>query len=421
MRLSGLPLLIALALAPGFALGQSTVHKPIGTGNCNPHVGGDYNDSSAVVWVALAQKWIMTDQRYFFVFSRDGVLEHQSAGFVTCKGATEHEGFALVDSPRCSNDGTRRCYTSADCQSPGTCSVAGPFSDVLWVQDENLGMRCTNAPTTSCSDDLQCGGSGGQFNFCKGSGAICRYSINAILNMGQGANPATPVSQEEVWITDVPVNSNEGLVFVPGLPSPGRYGGQFFWSEQANARWHAFTLDATLPVVTWGAFPVFPSGCGIGGDLSDGYYDFVKSRFYSQSDGGNRYTVNSSDFATCYASIPDPVTCRADNGYEGHAFGGGKVAYSDDFTGHPDDTFNGLWLFEDDYCGDDVKVSTETCDGRDLAGKTCATAAPSECAAGHCGPGWNGTLTCLADCGKFSDAGCTSIGAVQNLRRTDKH
>ena len=46
----------------------------------------------------------MTDQRNFYVFSRDGVLERQSSSPVTCKGATEHEGFTLVDSPRCSNE-----------------------------------------------------------------------------------------------------------------------------------------------------------------------------------------------------------------------------------------------------------------------------------------------------------------------------
>jgi hypothetical protein len=420
MRLFPLAVLMSLALAHGAALGQG-VHKPVGTGNCAPHVGGDYNDASAVVWIPLAQKWIMNDQRYFFVFSKDGVLESQSAGYVTCKGAAEHEGFTLVDSPRCSNDATRRCYTSADCASPGTCSGAGPYSDVLWVQDENLGYRCTNQPTTTCSDDVPCGGSVGQTNLCKGAGAMCRYSINAILNMGQSGNPATPVAIEEVWAADVPYNSNEGLVFVPGGTPSGRYAGQFFWSEQANARWRSFTLDATQPTITWGTYQTFPAGCAIGGDLSDGYYDFVKDRFYSQSDGGNRYTVHSGDFTTCYASIPDPATCRSDNGYEGLAFGGGKFAYADDYTGHTDDAFNGLWLFEDDYCGDDVKVSTEICDGNDLAGKTCATAASSECASGRCGPGWSGTLACRSDCAAFDDAACTTIPPVQNLRRTDRH
>ena len=99
---------VCLLVSGGYAFAQSSVHRPIGTGDCTPHKGGDYNDSSAVVWIASAQKWIMTDQRYFFVFSRDGVLERQSAGFVTCKGAGEHEGFTLVDSPRCRNDATRR-------------------------------------------------------------------------------------------------------------------------------------------------------------------------------------------------------------------------------------------------------------------------------------------------------------------------
>jgi hypothetical protein len=421
MRRRWIVLFLAVVLAPAAAIGQSTVHAPIGTGNCSPHVGGDYNDASAVVWVPLAQKWIMTDQRFFFVFSTDGILEHQSSAFVTCKGATEHEGFALVDSPRCSNDGTRRCYTSSDCASPGTCSVAGPHGDVLWVQDEDLGRRCTNNPAISCADDAACGGASGQNVLCQGSGAMCRYSIDAILNMGQAGNPATPVALEEVWVIPVPVNSNEGLVFTPQAAGTGRYGGQFFWSEQANARWHAFTLDPALPTISWGTYPTFPAGCGIGGDLSDGYYDFVKGRFYSQSDGGNRYTVHSPDFATCYASISDPTTCRADNGYEGMAFGGGKVAYTDDFTGHTDDAFNGLWLFEDDYCGDGVKVSTETCDGSDLAGKTCGTAASSECSNGRCGPGFTGSLTCRPDCAKFDDSGCASIGTVQNLHRTDRH
>jgi hypothetical protein len=249
---------------------------------------------------------------------------------------------------------------------------------------------------------------------------MCRYSIDAILTMGQSGNPTTPVALEEVWIPSVPANSNEGLVFVPGVTHAARYGGQFFWSEQANARWRAFTLDAAFPAITWGAYQVFPAGCSIGGDLSDGYYDFVKGRFYSQSDGGNRYTVHSGDFATCYASVSDPATCRADNGYEGLAFGGGKFAYTDDWTGHPDDSFNGLWLLQDDYCGDDVKVSTEICDGQDLAGKTCATAAPADCANGHCGLGWTGVLSCRLDCAKFNDAGCAAtIGAVHNLRRVD--
>jgi len=414
-------MLLAVALSCGTAIGQSSIHRPIGTGDCAPHVGGDYNDSSAAVWVALAQKWIMTDQRNFYVFSRDGVLERQSAAAVTCKGATEHEGFTLVDSPRCSNDPARRCYTSADCAAPGSCTSAGAHSDVLWVQDEDLGSRCTNNPDTTCADDIPCGGASGQFNLCKGSGAMCRYSINAILNMGQGGNPATPASLEAVWVTGVPVNSNEGLVFVPEAASPGRYGGAFFWSEQANARWKKFTLDPAQPAITWGVYPTFPTGCAPGGDLSDGYYDFVKARFYSQTDGGNRYTVHSGDFTTCYASVSDPTTCRADNGYEGLMFGGGRFGYTDDWTGHPDDAYNGMWLFEDDYCGDDVKVSTEICDGRDLAGKTCATAAATDCANGRCGPGWSGTLTCRADCGKFDDAACRTVSQVQNLRRTDRH
>jgi hypothetical protein len=413
-------LTIGIFLLAGVAAAQSTVHEPISTGDCSPAVGGDENDASAVVWVPLAQKWIMTDQRYFFVYSKDGVLERQSSGYVTCKGAAEHEAFTLVDSPRCSNAPTRRCYTSADCVSPGTCTVAGANGDVLWVQDEDLGFRCTNNPNTTCADDAPCGGTPGQFNLCKGTGAMCRYSINAILQMGQGGNPATPVSLEEVWVPSVPANSNEGLVFVPGVTPGARYGGQFFWSEQANARWRAFTLDAALPAIAWGAYQVFPAGCAIGGDLSDGYYDFVKGRFYSQSDGGNRYTVHSGDFATCYASVSDPVTCRGDNGYEGLAFGGGKFAYTDDWTGHPDDAYNGLWLLEDDYCGDDVKVSTEICDGKDLAGKTCATASASDCVNGRCGSGWTGALSCRTDCAKFNDVACAAtVGGVQNLRRTD--
>jgi len=402
-------------------MAQSDVHRPVATGDCTPHVGNDINDASAVVWIPLAQKWIVNDQRYFFVFSRDGVLERQSAGYVTCKGAAEHEGFTLVDSPRCSNDTARRCYTSADCVSPGTCSVAGQNGDVLWAQEENLGYRCTNNPNTTCADDAPCGGAAGQTNLCKGAGAMCRYSIDAILNMGQNGNPVTPVALEEVWATDVPYNSSEGLVFVPDAASTGRYGGYFFWSEQANARWRRFTLDAVQPTIAWGPYPSLPAGCAIGGDLSDGYYDFVKGRFYSQSDGGNRYTVHSPDFSTCYASVQDPATCRADNGYEGLAFGGGRFAYVDDYTGHPDDTFNGLWLLEDAYCGDNSKVSTEVCDGIDLAGKTCATAAPNDCAAGHCGAGWSGTLSCRADCTKFDDSTCAHLSDVQNLRRTDVH
>jgi len=413
------PFVLCLGAAGSIAA-QSDIHRPIGTGDCSPHVAGDINDASAAVWIALAQKWIMTDQRYFYVFSKDGVLERQSSGFVTCKGATEHEGFTLIDSPRCSNAPSRRCYTSADCASPGTCTVAGPDSDVLWVQDEDLGYRCTNNPTTTCSDDLPCGGLAGQSNLCKGSGAMCRYSVAAILNMGQ-AFPSTPLALEEVWIPSVPANSNEGLVFVPG-GSSGRYGGRFFWAEQANARWRLFTLDASQSSIAWGAYQTFPAGCAIAGDLSDGYYDLVKDRFYSQSDGGNRYTVHSGDFSTCYASISDPVTCRGDNGYEGLAFGGGKFAYVDDWTGHPDDGFNGLWLLEDDFCGDNVRVSTEICDGVDLAGKTCGSASPSDCASGHCGPGWSGTLLCRPDCAKYNDAGCgNTIGNVQNFRRTDRH
>lgn len=420
MRRSGV--LICLVLGCGSAAAQSTIHRPIGTADCSPHVAGDYNDASAVVWIASAQKWVMTDQRYFFVFSRDGVLERQSSGYVTCKGAAEHEGLTLVDSPRCSNDASRRCYTSADCAAPGTCTGSGPYSDVLWVQDEDLGARCTNSPNTTCTDDAACGGVAGQTDLCRGTGAMCRYSIDAILNMGQGAYPATPVAIEEVWATDVPRNSSEGLVFVPDAASTGRYGGYFYWSEQANARWRRFTLAATQPTITWGSYPAFPAGCSPSGDLSDGYFDFVKGRFYSQSDGGNRYTVHSGDFTTCFASVADPSTCRADNGYEGLAFGGGKFAYVDDYTGHPDDAFNGLWLLEDDYCGDGVKVSSETCDGNDLSGKTCGTASPTECQAGRCGPGWGGPLSCRADCARFDDAMCSqSVGSVVNLRRTDRH
>jgi len=403
------------------ARSQNTIHRPISTGDCTPHVGGDYNDASAVVWIPLARKWIMNDQRYFFVFSESGVLERQSSGYVTCKGAAEHEGFALVDSPRCSNDTSRRCDTSNDCIAPGSCTQPGPNGDVLWAQDENLGYRCTNNPDITCSDDAACGGSAGQSNLCKGAGAMCRYSIAAILGMGQGANPATPVAIEEVWVTDAPYNSSEGLVFVPDAAAPGRYGGRFFWSEQANARWREFSLDATQPVITWGPYRSFPSGCSIGGDLSDGYYDFVRGRFYSQSDGGNRYTVHSGDFSTCYASVADPSTCRGDNGYEGLAFGGGRFAYADDYTGHPDDGYNGLWLFQDDYCGDGVKVSSEICDGSDLGGKTCASAAASDCVSGHCGAGWSGTLACRSDCAKYDDAACTGAGpgTVPNLHRTD--
>jgi hypothetical protein len=415
-------LLIAVLFVRTTVVAQTGVHRPVATGSCSAHVGGDINDASAVVWVPLAQKWIVTDQRSFFVFSRDGVLEKQSAVFVTCKGATEHEGFTLVDSPRCSNDPARRCYTASDCAAPATCSVPGPYGDVLWSQEEDLGSRCTNDPTTTCADDAGCGGVAGQFNLCKGAGALCRYSINAILHMGEGTNPSTPVALEEVWATDIPRNSSEGVVFVPDGSGNGRYGGTFYWSEQANARWRRFSLDASQPVLVWGSYPSFPAGCALGGDLSDGYYDFVNGRFYSQSDGGNRYVVHSPDFLVCYSAIADPVTCRADNGYEGMAFGGGRLAYVDDFTGHPDDGFNGLWLFEDDYCGDGVRVSTEACDRADLNGKTCGTASAGSCQNGHCGPGWTGSLGCRADCAKFDDGACVAtVSGVTNLRRTDVH
>ena len=76
-------------------------------------------------------------------------------------------------------------------------------------------------------------------------------------------------------ILNVADNSNEGLVFVPRGGSPGRYGGDFFWSEQAKGKWRRFTLDAASTTVSWidssaaGGLS-FPSGCSLSGDLSDG-------------------------------------------------------------------------------------------------------------------------------------------------------
>ena len=347
-------------LLAGAAAAQSTVHKPISTGDCSPAVGGDENDASAVVWVPLAQKWIMTDQRYFFVYSKDGVLEHQSSGYVTCKGAAEHEGFTLVDLAALQQRSDAPVLHVGRLRLAGNVHRRGANGDVLWAQDEDLGFRCTNNPNTTCADDAPCGGTPGQSNLCKGTGAMCRYSIDAILKMGQAGNPATPVSLEEVWVPSVPANSNEGLVFVPGVTPERDTAVNSSGPSRPTPDGGRSRLTRRFRRSRGARIRVFPAGCSIGGDLSDGYYDFVKAALTSQSDGGNRYTVHSGDFTTCHASVPDPATCRADNGYEGLALRRRESSRTPT-TGPAttDDAYNGLWLLEDDSLRvTTVKVST---------------------------------------------------------------
>lgn len=68
-------------------------------------------------------------------------------------------------------------------------------------------------------------------------------------------------------------------------------------------------------------------------------------------------------------TIADPNTGGGRvNTFEGLSFGGGFFAYADDGTGGSNDGYNGLWLFEDNFCGDGFKVSTEECDGSDGVG-----------------------------------------------------
>lgn len=326
-----------------------------------------------------------------------------------------------MDSPRCFNDTSRRCYSPSDCINFAPCNVSGPFSDHLWVQDETIGFRCTNDPTLQCAndgipDDTLC-----KLRFndtsarCKGTGAVCRFSIDKILNMGNAGFSRTPNAEEEIFVPDVPFDSDEGLAFVPGTNTESRYGGTFFWGEQNNARFHKFTLHPSLPLLQWQDFVKPPQGCETGKEISDGYYDFVNQKFYSQSDGGNRFSVHDSAFTQCYERVEDPITCRpVDNGFEGLAFGGGKFVYVDDAQNHEVDEYNGLWIFDDDFCGDDVKVASEICDGLDLGGVDCTTALDSQCANGRCGSLWTGNLACQRDCAKFDDSGCTG-GAKRHL------
>lgn len=405
-------------------LAQSSYHKPLQThpGTCVNHVGQDIDDVGAIVWIALAEKWIMTDQKNLLVFSLNGTLERKSNKKVTCKGAESHEGFALVDSPRCFNDFSRRCYSASDCIDFAPCNISGPFSDDLWVQDENIGYRCTNDPTLLCAtggipDDSLCKlRSNETSSACKATGAVCRFSITKILNMGSTGYSKTPSAEEEVFVPNIPFDSDEGLSFVPDTESGGRYNGTFFWGEQNNARFHKFMLDPFSPLLTWLEYVKPPSGCGTGEEISDGYYDFVQRKFYSQSDGGNRYTVHDSKFETCFARVDDPKTCRAvDNGFEGLAFGGGKFAYVDDAQNHEADQYNGIWIFDDDFCGDDVRVASEVCDGLDLRGLDCSTAPDSACATSRCGPSFTGLLTCKRDCSKFDDSACAGSAPLNIL------
>lgn len=60
-------------------------------------------------------------------------------------------------------------------------------------------------------------------------------------------------------------------------------------------------------------------------------------------------------------------------------------------------------------CGDGVKTPTEVCDGADLGGATCATAAAR---------GWSGIVSCTAAC-QLNTAGCTTPATTWNAMTAD--
>ena len=90
-------LLVFLCLLPVLVSGKSTIHRPVLTTPCAAHVGPDVNDASAVVFVAIEKRFIVSDQRYLYVFDTAGTQLKKSASYVTCKGVSEGESLTLVD------------------------------------------------------------------------------------------------------------------------------------------------------------------------------------------------------------------------------------------------------------------------------------------------------------------------------------
>ena len=119
-------LLVFLCLLPVLVSGKSTIHRPVLTTPCAAHVGPDVNDASAVVFVALEKRFIVSDQRYLYVFDTAGTQLKKSASYVTCKGVSEGESLTLVD----------RCVGHS--QTPAYCGAL--------LSGDSIGCPCIACP-----------------------------------------------------------------------------------------------------------------------------------------------------------------------------------------------------------------------------------------------------------------------------------
>ncbi len=312
-----LAILAVLLMTIPLSRAESTYHTPVSTGDVSRHVGADLFDASGIEWYAPGEKWLLLLQTQFRIFGGDGAYIGATDAF-SCSGtAGDHEGVTTVSSA----------------------------SDVLIVQSEN-------------------------------GGGICIIDADNVIDLGSVGTPedfnwpTTDADCNNDWPQD---GGSEGVAFVPDASLTGtcRYDGFLLAEDQGAGHIYKYCIsptNSTLDCISQWEKPA----CNGDTETPALTYDYDNMLLYVETDNGDATcVVDPFNFAGGYVqTILDPNTGGArTNTFEGLSFGNGYFAYADDGTGGTDDAYNGLWLFEDDFCGDNIQVSTEECDGTDGVGE----------------------------------------------------
>lgn len=411
-------------------------HAPIEPGEgADPWSGDDKSEASSLVWFHETSQWGLTNQNNtVYLYEADGSASTPSStNSNACLASGQIEGSTLVGAPGTDEEDI---YCVMNENNPGICCTADGGADAIvggtltWDFEIYAGT-CSDDPNVQCWDNTPCTGT----------------CIN---------KPAT--------------GNAEGITFVPHASSTGRWDGYFYVATQGGADVYRYELEVGSDFLTYvDVTTSMPSGCGIG-EIASMKWDHENDRLYIWSDGNNAYCVMNADMTTNYEYFDidlelelrcDAVTdelcsggcstgsCRGSGtttntkwGIEGFAFGGGYVGLCDDQTGACSGcASNGLWVYEDAYCGDDNASSVELCDGTDKD-FDCSDCPFSDAVIGDCegdedpygcctGAGaWDcvdgdtcanlifdgGTLDCEPTCDGYSVASCT-FGAAAPARR----
>jgi hypothetical protein len=351
-------LLLALLLVPTFAFAQTDDHRPIISTGVREL---DENEASACVYVSLYDKWIVSIQRRICAYDWDGSSFTNRVCTVDAHPHDDMEGFA---------------------------QVVETGSQYLYILNER-------------------------------TEAIYRVDLAEWNTAGWSDN--FTFTGTKLWDVGDAIDNREGFAFVPGsctagLPGGCEGSGRFWVGWQGGGgtiEVYELAISDTTSSMVATYTPHSPADCYLS-DVCGIEYDWDADQVWLQDDNVYDRMCAATTTGTAIAGTDFVTTTGVHSNFEGMCWAApgttdaGWYMMTNDNQSSPED---GLVMYEDSYCGDDIASSAETCDGTDLDGKDC-----TNCGEGTCGGGMNpGGLACAATCDAFDTSGCTTASGRRRL------